>query len=404
MTIQDQIFPKAVLSNALKYALGFMLTAMLTGEASAQNDSSDKGEIPEQGQLDTYPVASGLPIDAIPDLQNTKSKRKIFGKSLIIVPIPMSSPTFGTGLILGGAYFHSQTEEEKKTQPASFTGAAAGYTSNKKSAFGGVVQQNYWGGDTWRFTGTGGAMDFSFNLRPPTDDGKQDELDWNISGYFFQASLMRRIKGNWYAGGYLRYLDVDQGLRLNTPPGDFSDASSITAPGVGLNLDYDSRDVPTNAYKGRFLALKAMFNEQTQQGGKAYQGYSARFRSYHQVLDKLVLALDVNACARTGSIPLWDTCRVPLRGYSGTDYLGKKSAWAQVEARRQLSKRWGLVGFAGAGKLTEKFTSLTDDSVIPSYGVGIRFMALESQRINIRVDYARSNDSDAWYLSVGEAF
>jgi hypothetical protein len=304
---------------------------------------------------------------------------------------------------LGGAYFYSQTEEEKKTQPASFTGAAAGYTSNK-SVFGGVMQQNYLDGDKWRFTGIGGAMDFSFNLIPPTDGGKEDLLDWNISGYFFQASLLRRLKGNWYAGGYLRYLDVDQELTLNTPPGDFSHASNITAPGVGLILDYDSRDVPTNAYKGRFLALKVMFNEQTQEGGEAYQGYSARFRSYHQLLDKLVLALDVNACARSGSIPLWDTCRVPLRGYSITDYLGKKSAWGQVEARWKFSKRWGLVGFAGAGKLTETFTSLTDDSVIPSYGAGIRFMILDSQRINIRVDYARSNDSDAWYLSVGEAF
>jgi hypothetical protein len=403
MTIQNQIYPKAVLDKALKYALGFMLTAMLTGGASAQNDSSDKGKMPEEGQLDTYPIASGLPIDAIPDLQNTMSKRKIFGKSLIIVPIPMSSPTFGTGLILGGAYFYSQTEEEKKAQPASFTGAAAGYTSNK-SVFGGVMQQNYLDGDKWRFTGIGGAMDFNFTLIPPTAGVKEDLLGWNISGYFFQASLLRRIKGNWYAGGYLRYLDVDQELTLNTPSGDFSDASNITAPGVGLNLDYDSRDVPTNAYKGRFLELKAMFNEQTQDGGEPYQGYLARFRSYHQLLDKLVLALDVNACARSGSIPLWDTCRVPLRGYSATDYLGKKSAWGQVEARWKFYKRWGLVGFAGAGKLTEKFTSLTDDTVIPSYGVGIRFMVLESQRINIRVDYARSNDSDAWYLSVGEAF
>jgi len=33
-----------------------------------------------------------------------------------------------------------------------------------------------------------------------------------------------------------------------------------------------------------------------------------------------------------------------------------------------------------------------------------RFMVLESHRINLRLDYGRSNDSDAVYLSVGEAF
>lgn len=403
MTSHIQAPRMALFSKLSRYAVGIMLMTMLSGLALAQEEANKPEKITEEEHLEKHPVASGSPVDGIPDLQDTKAKRKIFGKSLIIVPIPMSSPTFGTGLILGGAYFYPQSEEQKEAQPASFTGAAAGYTSNK-SVFGGVMQQNYWDGDKWRFTGVGGVMDFSFTLIPPPVEGDEDLLDWNLSGYFFQTSLLRRIKGHWYAGGFIRYLDVDQELALNVPEEGFSYASSITAPGVGLSLDFDSRDIPTNAYEGRFFALKAMFNEQTQDEGEAYQGYSARYRSYHRLLDGLVLAFDVNACARTGQIPLWDTCRVPLRGYAITDYLGKKSAWGQVEARWKFSKRWGLVAFAGAGKLTETFTELSDSSVIPSYGTGIRFMVLPSQRINIRVDYARSNDSNAWYLSVGEAF
>jgi hypothetical protein len=31
-------------------------------------------------------------------------------------------------------------------------------------------------------------------------------------------------------------------------------------------------------------------------------------------------------------------------------------------------------------------------------------MVLESKRINMRLDYGRSDDSDAWYLAVTEAF
>ena len=42
--------------------------------------------------------------------------------------------------------------------------------------------------------------------------------------------------------------------------------------------------------------------------------------------------------------------------------------------------------------------------LIPSYGIGLRFMVLQSKRINIRLDYARSTDSDAIYLGVLEAF
>jgi hypothetical protein len=65
----------------------------------------------------------------------------------------------------------------------------AGYTSDKKSAFAGVVQQNYWDGDKWRFTGIGGTMDFSFTLIPLMDGGKEDLPDWNISGLIMPAAM-----------------------------------------------------------------------------------------------------------------------------------------------------------------------------------------------------------------------
>ena len=55
--------------------------------------------------------------------------------------------------------------------------------------------------------------------------------------------------------------------------------------------------------------------------------------------------------------------------------------------------------------MNDSFGRHGEDETIPSYGVGIRFMVLESQRINVRVDYARSDkDNEAWYLSVTEAF
>ena len=101
---------------------------------------------------------------------------------------------------------------------------------------------------------------------------------------------------------------------------------------------------------------------------------------------------------------LWDACRVNLRGSSATDYLGTSSASAQFEARWQMSKRWGVVGFAGVGQIENSFSQIRDNDLIPSYGVGLRFMVLQAKRINMRLDYGRSRDSDAIYLMVGEEF
>lgn len=49
-------------------------------------------------------------------------------------------------------------------------------------------------------------------------------------------------------------------------------------------------------------------------------------------------------------------------------------------------------------------SEIWDRELIPSYGIGLRLMVLESQRINVRVDYGHSSDQAAIYLGVTEAF
>jgi hypothetical protein len=381
---------------SIKLSMAFILCLSLP-VAYANRSNQD----PEESA-----VASDLPLDAVPEVAEEEEKSgflKKIPKNLLVVPVPTSSPTFGTGLILGGAYFYPQTEEQKEAQPASFTGAAAGYTSND-SWFAGVMQQNYWKEDTWRFTGVAGYLDLKLDLITP-DSEDTGSVDWLVNGSLFQGRISRRIKGNWYLGATARYLDITQGIGLDVEDSDFNLESNISAVALGLNLDYDSRDLPSNAYQGRYLELKALTSHQSNAEDDSYQSYHARFRSYHSLNETLVLAWEVNGCSRSGQIPLWDTCRLGLRGFPATDYLGKQSLYGQAEIRWRVYKRWGLVGFAGAGRIYDSFGLNGGDDTVPSYGAGIRFMVLESQRINVRVDYARSEKgNEGWYLSVTEAF
>lgn len=362
-------------------------------------------------KIDTHEesvVSTDLPLEAIQDLTEENTGFKFLSKkpkNLLLVPIPMSNPTFGTGLILAGAYFYPQSEEQRNVQAASFTGAAAGYTNNK-SWFAGVMQQNYWNEDTWRFTGVAAYLDLALELIPPTteDDGSSP-IDWLVNGTIFQTRISRKLWGNWYLGLTARYLDISQAIDLNIEDDGFNLASEISAVGMGINLDYDSRDLPSNPYRGRHLELSAMSNGRSNSDAGSYQSYQARIRSYHSLADPLVLAWDINGCSKSGQIPLWDTCRLGLRGFPGTDYLSKQSLYAQAEIRWRFYKRWGMVAFAGAGRVNDLFGNRDVAKTIPSYGVGIRFMVLESQRINLRVDYARSDGgNEAWYLAVTEAF
>ena len=351
---------------------------------------------------------SDLPIETIQDLAEETSRFKFLSrkpKNLLLVPIPTSGPTFGTGLILAGAYFYPQTEAQEESQPASFTGAAAGYTNNK-SWVAGVMQQNYWKEDKWRFTGVAAYLDLKLTLiEPTTEDNERSSVDWLLNGSIFQTRISRNIWRKWYLGLTLRYLDISQTLGTDLEDDGFNLQSEIGSLGVGLNLDFDTRDMPSNPYHGRYFELKAMHSGQSNSDADAYQSYYARFRSYHSLSDRMVLAWEINGCSKNGQIPLWDTCRLALRGFPATDYLSRRSLYGQAEIRWRFHKRWGMVAFAGAGQVNDSFGRQGEDKTIPSYGVGLRFMVLESQRINVRVDYARSNQgNEAWYLSVTEAF
>jgi len=350
----------------------------------------------EESSTDTRP---GIAPDIREDDINLKLQRGDF----VIVPIPISNPTLEAGLVAGAAYFYPQSEEQKKLQPASVTMAAGMYTSNDSRAFA-VVQQNYWNDNKWRFTGAVGGADLRLSLLAPDQTLGGTAIDWRINGKFLFAKVGRRLTGKWYGGVFTRIIYANQSLEIVTTTSDFDIGSDVRSMGLGVNFEYDSRDMPLNSYSGRHFKLDALFNDEAIGSNSTYQSYSAAYRSYHAITDALVLAWELQGCRRGGTAPLWDACTVKLRGFSATDYLGKVSTSGQAEARWKLNERWGLVGFAGAGYVANSFSGISDREAIPSYGVGVRFMVLKAKRVNLRLDYARSSDSDAIHISVGEAF
>jgi outer membrane protein assembly factor BamA len=226
-----------------------------------------------------------------------------------------------------------------------------------------------------------------------------------VRGGFFQTTLHRRLGGRWYGGVLLRYLDITQDLDLRDVENPIDYDGEIQSAGIGLDIKRDSRDLPTNPWKGHLFEARAITSDMRPSTRGRYQNYSLRFRTYHKLTDRMVLAGDASYCTRSGDFPLWDSCWLTLRGFPITRYMAKTAFQVQAEARWTLSKRWGVVAFAGAGDVKDPITAEPEDSFVPSYGAGIRFMVLPSQRLNVRVDYGRSSDGEgAWYLSVAEAF
>ena len=337
-----------------------------------------------------------------PDIREDESRLKVQKGNFVVVPVPISNPTLDTGLVAGAANFYAQTEEQRKAQPASVTAVAAMYTSNDSRAAA-IVQQNYWRNDRWRFTGVLGAADLRLSLIAPDEESGSDSVDWRIDGLFLLTRLSRRIRGDWYGGAFVRVVNAAQGLEFGGESSGFN-TDDVRSAGIGFTVEYDSRDLPINTFSGRQLRFDALFNDESIGSNDTYQSYDVSFRSFHEVLGSAVLAWEVRGCQREGTVPLWDSCRIKLRGFSATEYLGKVSYSGQAEFRWRLSKRWGVVAFGGVGEVAQSFSGFRDRESIPSYGAGVRFSVLPAKRINIRLDYAKSRDSDAIHFSVGEAF
>jgi outer membrane protein assembly factor BamA len=355
-----------------------------------------------EDSLPASSISAGV-INSVPDIREEESQLKFGSGNLVAVPIPVSNPTFGTGLVAAGAYYYGQTEAQKKAQPPSFTGAGGVYTDNKSYAAG-VLHQQYWNEDRWRFTGSAGYADFKLVLADPVPEN-DGNIDWLVKGFFAQLALSRRISSSdWFVGGLFRYIDIEQEFDAGLDLPDFNLGEAVQSPSLGLNVLYDTRDNATNAYNGLRFDGEALFSETAGGNGSSYQSYSLRMRGYHELEVPVVIAWDVHGCTKSGEIPLWDTCRLGLRGFPATLYLSRQSMSAQVEARWSFHKRWGAVVFAGGGMINDATKAEFEEDIIPSFGVGLRFMVMKSQRINLRVDYARSDDTSAWYLGVTEYF
>jgi len=79
--------------------------------------------------------------------------------------------------------------------------------------------------------------------------------------------------------------------------------------------------------------------------------------------------------------------------------------WAmQAEYRMPLFWRFGAVAFAGVGGIAPGIDQLGDSTVLPSAGVGLRFAASKTYRVNVSLDAAWGKDSSAVYFYIGEAF
>lgn len=352
------------------------------------------------------------PIEDVADrVDATRDKTADADKnSLLIVPIPQSSPTLGTGLTLGAGYFYNPNGSKEPW----ITAVGVMATSNGSKAIG-ALQKMYLDNDSIRITAFAGLADVNLKYygQGPIAAERDLFIELNLDGWAAMLEGQKEVSDNLFVGAKALYLDVATSIHRDEPL--FPDAE-IPRPEfdaqlaqVGPTISYDLRDNSLNTQNGLLLSASLMFADDAIGSDFDYDKLVAAANIYRQLRPGTVVAGRASLCRVSGGAPFFDMCMFgassDLRGYDSGKWRDDASWATQVEVRQHLFGKFGAVAFAGVGGTADSLSGIFDDSeLLPSVGLGVRFMPVKAANTNVRVDYAWGKDGGALYISVGEAF
>lgn len=354
-------------------------------------------------------IASYQPGDD-PDDPAEKQKKEKRG-SLIPIPIPIVSPTFGSGMVLGLGYVFKLKMSDTASPPSAIGGAFA-FTSSGTRA-GVIGGRLYFAENKYQTTfalGKGRAIyDFYGIGARPGQPAVSVELRQSGTAVF--AEFMRNMGKNIFVGPRYQYRTIS--TRLNNPstPGGFEipaiDLVSTTSA-LGFHVQRDLRDNSFYPTKGSVWNFTGDFFAKALGSNRDYQVYKASYNGYRKIGKGQVLAYRGSACSVSDRTPFFDLCYYgsssDLRGYTTGEFQNHRMFATQVEYRKELPYRLGLVGFAGFGGVARRWSDFRFDELLPAAGVGIRFKLDKTNHINYRVDFGVGRSGYTVSMSVTEAF
>ncbi len=344
------------------------------------------------------------------DDEDDKPKKPKRG-SLIFAPIPISSPAFGAGIILGAGYVFKLNMDDKSSPPSTI-GLATAFTNSGTRGLA-LGTKLYFSENKYQTTfafGKGRANYEFFGIgRIPGREPVSVEM--KQSGTIFFGEFMRNVGKRIFIGPRYQYRKLSASFGGQTTEAGFQipeiDLKSTTAA-IGFKVQRDTVDNSFYPRKGSLFNFTGDFFAKALGSNRNYQVYKVSYNGYLSVSEKQVLAYRAMACGVTDTTPFFDLCLYgtssDLRGYTTGEFQNRRMFASQVEFRQELPYRLGLVGFAGVGGVARRVNEFQFNKLLPAAGIGLRFKLDKTNHINYRVDFGFGRSGPTISLSVSEAF
>lgn len=360
--------------------------ALMTGVSHAQGLFD-----PEDGMLDMSEYLRDNPYGFLP------------------VPIVITEPAVGYGGGLFGLFLHGKGKQVgDRFIPPAVTGFGGGATQNGTWFVGGG-HRHTWNDDHIRWLGGAGYANANVDIYSGdiTGFGPNKAINTNTKGYGGMQKLQFRVGDSpFFVGVSQVWLNVDVSAKDNPVINRVWQrvlGSNSTSSAVGLVAEYDT----TNNFfwPGRGLKLSGEYRFYTNflGGDYRYNQLELDGKYFLPLTSTLTLALAGNYQSLTNSekhLPPMARPYIELRGISRYRYQGDYVGTVQSQLAWNVTPRWIVLGFVGAGSASNDASHLFDETEV-AWGTGFRYLIAREYGLHTGVDVAFSDHEQAVYFNVG---
>lgn len=255
---------------------------------------------------------------------------------------------------------------------------------------------------------------FYYGLGNDIESADREKLDYQRL-YFNLRNRYRVYKGFYLGLAYyyntlynVTWDDGENSKFWNNP--ELLGTNGYRVSGLGPELTYDSRDIPSSPLRGSYLNIAYLSYGKWIGSEYKYQGLEFKLSQFFPVSQKRHWVLGLNFYGKLAwgdtpfdQIPGLGSDRI-MRGYYNGRYREKNYMAAQAEWRMPVWKVVGITAWVGTGQVANNVGDYTWNGLKPNFGVGLRIMFDKASRTNIGIDQGFGRDTKGTYFSIGEAF
>lgn len=248
------------------------------------------------------------------------------------------------------------------------------------------------------------------NDTPGIENEDYDSRSWGVLLSFQFPPLLKFMPQN-KSGIIFDYYDYTVTNARHNPfllNGEITGSKGGISSGMGLAFVWDTRNQIFYPTAGGYYQGKAIFYLKAIGSTYRFDEYIVDLRKYYGIKGNNVIAIQVFASFGRGNPPFYELSALGgsniMRGYYKGRYRDKNYLAGQIEYRRHLWRRFGMIAFAAMGDVEESMKKFRLLDTKFSYGAGLRFAFDEAQKVNVRVDLGLGRNTSGVYFGLEEAF